>query len=157
MHFTRCLNVRLGRTFRHSFREKCFLRRTCRRRKLIILLFSLRRKNSARLCLQSDRSERSGPFLSWTGCRADSRIARLPHTRRIAEIGIPKDYLSSFPAIPRISGRRSRNNALKPPVRRRGGFHHKVISSHKGGFHPHEGWISLKKHPFGCFFQGFMV
>ena len=54
MHFTRCLNVRLRRTFRHSFREKCFLRRTCRRRKLIILLFSLRRKNSARLCLQSE-------------------------------------------------------------------------------------------------------
>ena len=46
-------NARLRRTFRHSFREMCFLRRTCRRRKLTIFLFSLRRKNSARLCLQS--------------------------------------------------------------------------------------------------------
>ena len=49
MHCTRRLNVCLRHTFRHSFREKCFLRRACRRRKLIIFLFSLRQKNSARL------------------------------------------------------------------------------------------------------------
>ena len=49
MHCTRRLNVCLRRTFRHSFREKCFLRRACRRRKPIRFLFSLRRKNSARL------------------------------------------------------------------------------------------------------------
>ena len=64
MHCTRCLNVRLRRTFRHSFREKCFLRRTCRRRKPIIFIFSLRRKNSARLCLQSCASfSRGGAFV----------------------------------------------------------------------------------------------
>ena len=44
MHCTRCLNVYRGRTFRHSFREKCFKRRICRRRKHFIFLFSLRRK-----------------------------------------------------------------------------------------------------------------
>ena len=63
MHCTRCLNVCLRRTFRHSFHEKCFLRRTCRRRKRIKIIFSLRRKNSARLCLQSETGQEKIPGL----------------------------------------------------------------------------------------------
>ena len=51
IHFTRCLNVCLRRTFRHSFREKCFLRRTCRRRKLTQIYFFAAAKNSVRLYL----------------------------------------------------------------------------------------------------------
>ena len=41
--------VRRQRTIRHSLRAKCFLPRTCRVRKRIILLSRLRTRNSARL------------------------------------------------------------------------------------------------------------